>query len=124
MPQFHLKVHETQQDEDIATNPNEPHLENKVKNSEADNLELCEELAILRKSVDKVHKTNLEVKIQKMYDEEKEKSKEKNIEEFREELLKVKKEKHKLSLKLKDQADECEVFNEKKKELKPCRRLL
>jgi predicted nuclease with TOPRIM domain len=88
-----------------------------VQKLEADHLELRAELDTLKNEDDSDQKKLLEelVKLQNIYDHEKEESKalEKNIAQFREEVLELKKEKHKLSdiLKLKEQ--ECETLNTK-----------
>ena len=83
-----------------------------VKKLEADNLALRTELEKLRDEHDSEQKTVLEetVQIQNLYDTEKDKSKdlEKNIAGFREEVLQIKREKHKLSDELKIKLEECE----------------
>ena len=88
-----------------------------VQKLEADNLELRAELDTLKNKDDSDQKKLLEelVKLQNIYDHEKEESKafEKNIAQFRGEVLELKKEKHKLSDILKLKEEECETLNTK-----------
>ena len=93
-----------------------------VQKLEADNLELRAELDTLKNKDDSDQKKLLEelVKLQNIYDHEKEESKalEKNIAQFRGEVLELKKEKHKLSDILKLKEEECETLNTKLDSLK------
>ena len=88
-----------------------------VQELEAENLELRAEVDTLKDIHDSEQKKLLEeiAKQQNVFDHEKQESRatEKNVAEFREELLKIKKEKHDLSDNLKMKVEECEKYKTK-----------
>ena len=91
-------------------------LEKKMKNLESENLELKTKVKQLENSADLDQEKLKEAvaKLQQVFDSEKEKSKdsENKIVQFREELLKLKREKHNLSLDLKAQKETHEALKE------------
>ena len=90
-----------------------------VKRLTAENVELRAEIETLRNEQESEQKPLLKeiVNLKDVYDKEKEVSREmeKNVTEFREEVLKIKKEKHNLSSSLKIKEEECENLKTKVK---------